>query len=64
MTNVSNRGLIFTTLDFPESSSPNQVPRNEFGAGRGRQGQAIPTYSAGQVPETSSGQVMTAEKKL
>jgi hypothetical protein len=61
---MSMVGMIIIMRDSPEASSPNRVPRIEFGAGRGRQGQAIPTYCAGQVPETSSGQVMTAEKKI
>ncbi len=43
----------------PEAGSPKQVPRIEFGAGRGRL-----SRRSGQVPETSSGQVMAAEKKI
>ena len=44
----------FPRSKFPESSS------GQEGAGWGR----LSTYSAGQVPETSSGQVMTAEKQI
>ncbi len=41
--------------------SRNQFPSPDLLSGLG---QAIPTYSAGQVPETSSGQVMTIEKQI
>ncbi|WP_114751126.1 hypothetical protein [Pleomorphovibrio marinus] len=41
-----------------------EIPRSKFPeASSGQAGAGSPTYSAGQVPETSSGQVMNAEKK-